>query len=470
MFIINAWRQVWKCALLLCILPFVLLGFFNHPSIHDGYRNANILLKEGAYGFIKMHYLGWTGRYTELIVKAALSPLTYQNSLFLEKALAICMLLAMLLAFYVACAMVLNRRDGFHLGLLMMILFICGLTNVGAVFYWSGGSTAYTIGLVFSVLFLGFLYGLKTTGSKLCLLLSALFAFLAIGCYDVITMAILWIATTNLVYSWFSKKGFANALTLFVAVLVSASLAIFSPGNVARAASVHNEASVFSVTKLVVAALKSMFFTVGTTIGWLDSALLMLGTIIVLQLINRNGRVEFFSLKVPALVVGLWLLVGASLSIFPAIFAYQAAGEHTWQCVYFFFLIGWLLLANQLFGSLDHRYHVGAVLLQPGMVRGCQLAFVLLVFIGSTSNINIAYMDLLKAREFERRSQQRVALMQEAAREHSVGAVEPLFVQGESYMVPKTLFTVEYNEADAAAFAAYYGVDSATVNPCFLVK
>jgi len=351
-----------------------------------------------------------------------------------------------------------------------MVMFIAGLTNIGSVFYWFGGYTAYTAGIIFSILFIGFLYRLKNKHSKQDLFFCCLLVFLATGCYDAIMMIMLWVTFSNVVYSKIAKKGLVHSIILFIVNFASALISILSPGNAARAAGISGGVPVFSITRLLISALKSLFFALGTTVSWLDSILLVLGTLILLQLINNKRNIRFFSVSISPLMAIAWVIIGISISVFPSVLAYQAVWEHTWQCVYFFFLAGWILLANLLFEFLDNKYNIRVALMHRYTTFICQAGFISIVFLSSSSNVNSAYLDLLKAPEYQRRALHRDFSMQQKAREKRMGTIQPLFLLEERYMIPKTLYTVEYNEADAHAFAAYQGVDSVDVNPCYLLK
>lgn len=470
MFNINALQHIWRSALLLCLLPFLLLGLYTHPSIHDDYLNANSILETGRLGFIKKDYFTWTGRYTELFLKSILSPLTYKNALLMEKLLSISVILFVILALYIPCSIIFGKYDGSKISLLLMVVFISGLTNISSVFYWSGGATAYTAGIIFSGLFIGFLYNLKNRRRKRDLFLSCLFVFLATGCYEVIMMATLWITLSNLVYSKITKKGFADSIILFIVNFASALFLILSPGNSVRAAGVSSGASVLSVTGLFTSALKSLFFATGAAVSWLDSLQLLLGTLVLLHLINRKENFNVFSIRISPLLVLLWGIVGVSISIFPSVLAYQTVWEHTWQCVYFFFLLGWVLLANSLFAFLDGKYNINPIFMDIYIILWCRLGFIFLVFLSSGSNVNIAYLDLLKAPEYQRRALRRDVSMQQAAKSKQVAELQPLFLLQERYKIPKTLYTLEYDEADAHAFAAYNGVQNIIFNQCYLLK
>ncbi|UOQ76161.1 hypothetical protein MUN84_16400 [Hymenobacter sp. 5516J-16] len=218
------------------------------------------------------------------------------------------------------------------------MVLLCGLTNVNSFFYWSGGYTAYTVGIIFAILFITFFYKLKKYDTIQNLIWCCLWLGLATGCYEVIMMIILWITFTNVFYSKILGQGFRSALLLFIFSIGCALFSILAPGNTARASGINSRAAVVSISKLIATGAKSVFFALGSVVSWADSILLLLGTLLLLQLLyKRRGEAGFFNLPIHPVLVLVWIIGGISLSIFPSIFAYQSVWIHTWQCVYFFF-------------------------------------------------------------------------------------------------------------------------------------
>jgi len=458
-------KYLWKIILIFSVIPFVILCFYTHPSIHDAYLTANALLGSNKIEFIKSNYLSWTGRYTELLLKSIFSPLIYENGLFIEKFLTLSILILFYICFYFLCIYFADKKDRIVLSLLLMVLFINGLTDVGSVLYWSGGYTAYTAGNILFIGFIIFFISYKKYNKKTPFVLSCVCAFAAIGSYDSIMIFMLWIVLSNIIYAYFYKSNFSESVILFMISVCGALVSILSPGNMMRAASI-NEGVVLSFSRIFTSGLKSLFFASGTAISWIDSLLLITGTMLIIQIANKKLEAISLFAKINPLIVFIWLFLGISISVFPSMFAYQAVWSHTWQSIYLFFLIGFIICFYILYKYINNKYNVERLVMHKYMILVCQVLFGFIVLLSSNSNTNIAYLDLLKAPDFQRRALQRDANMQLAAKQKKAGEVSPLFLSNEAYMIPQTLYTIEYNEADARAFAAYHGVDSVLINRC----
>ena len=62
-------QRRWLLALAAAVLPFLLLAYYNYPSIHDDYSNSNRIIRLGRMQFIRDLYHNCTGRYTKIILK-----------------------------------------------------------------------------------------------------------------------------------------------------------------------------------------------------------------------------------------------------------------------------------------------------------------------------------------------------------------------------------------------------------------
>ena len=224
------------------------------------------------------------------------------------------------------------------------------------------------------------------------------------------------------------------------------------------------------MAKIGIAGLKSIFFSFGSMVGWMNNMVLMLGTLIILQFISESRDIPIFGGRISPIKTFIWTTIGICISIFPSVLAYQVVWEHTWQCVYFFFLLGWLVNCVIIFDFFSYRYPIRHLLLHHHTVVIVRTSFLILVLVGNTSNVNIAYLDILKAPEYQRRVLSRDADIQMATHNKQITCLHPLFLPEERYLVPKTLYTVDYNNADAKAFALYYRGDTLAINQCTPLK
>lgn len=455
----KKWR-ILNIASLFCLLPFILLAAYNQPSIHDDYMDANAIIKLGFAGYIKNYYMHWTGRYTELILKSFLNPLIYSDSELVSRVSTMGVFIIMFFSVYIACRTIIGKYDLLQISLMLSVTLLCGLTDIGSFFYWYGGYTSYTLGLVFSLYFFAFLYKVKTSPLFCYRLGCSLFLILASGSYEVITVALLWITITNIVYSAVYDQGLKDAVFLGVISAISAVFILFSPGNFARMSGISAADYDISFYRIIISLCKSVVFTAEAITSWLDSITLGLGVIIVIQLLCETKQIKKLRTNFNPLLVFLWVFVGISLCILPSVVSYQTVWLHTWQSVYFFFLVGWLVVCSSLFFYFDDKYNIQKKLLKKSIIRSTRLGFFGIVLVSNTSNVHIAYWDLLYVSNYEERIKKRVCKVKSSAKNSKISELYPLFLHSEKYMIPRTLYTVEYNEGDAHAFAEYYGADS----------
>lgn len=464
----------WLWVLGAAVLPFLLVAYYNYPSIHDDYAEANLINKLGRVAYIQRMYATWTGRYTELLLKAYLQPLTYQQALGLSRLQPVVVIGLLALGMYAFFASLLRgtgRAVPGFCALLGLVLYLNGLSAPGAALYWFGGYTSLTAGVVASLGLFGGMLALhrtstaKSTYTWALLIATSLCSLLAIGAYEVSMMAVCWVLSTGVVLAWYRDY---KAKWEFTIVLLVSTVGVYAmltaPGNYARASSVGKDLAYMAVSfRAVAAVLKSLYFAVVQSASWLNSTLLLAGSVLIGELCYRVRHALVLRINAfhPILLV-VWLLAGTASMIFPSILVYQAVWEHTWQCVYFYFLVGWLWLIATLFVRYRPRIEIQNYrVLLSGVAGG----FGLLCFVANSTNTHQAYVDLARtASAFQHRQQQREQwVLQQAARGASVVTIRPLYSVDESYLLPATLYNDAFNAYDAIEYARYQGVDSAVV-------
>ncbi|OUJ73148.1 DUF6056 family protein [Hymenobacter crusticola] len=472
--------RVWMVLLALTILPFLLLACYTYPSIHDNYLTANAILRGGRAHYIVKTYYTWSGRYSELVLKAYLEPLTYQNAWQLEKIGAVGVILGFFASIYGLLKVLAKEKkikSPFASSLLLFTLFLNGLSSVGPVFYWFDGYTAYTAGIIIFLMLLSCLAAMHQTQRSsyerfFYFVGACLATIVGVGTYETVLLALGWLLSTGLIVT-FKQKGSTRWwwLSLFLLWLLSACFSLSAPGNLSRAATaLPSDTHLFAVGRIMVSGVKSLYFMSSMLLSWSNNLLLILGTIVLLPFVTHRQQEcsSFLSIPKARRVISLllWLVAGLSVCIFPSILVYQDVWEHTWQCVYGFFLLGWAFSASIAFRWLRPRYAIFERALTDKVQLVCRIAFLLICFGGSNSNTNIAYLDLkFRAPEYYQRTLQRTLDMQQAQYSGKVGRVASVLSAPESYKQPKILYTVPYNDNDVVGFAHYYGVDSVLAQP-----
>ncbi|GAA4015438.1 hypothetical protein GCM10022408_30940 [Hymenobacter fastidiosus] len=471
-------RSWWLLGLAAAVLPFLLLAYYNYPSIHDDYANSNRIIQLGRQQFIHDLYNTWTGRYTELALKAYLDPLSYQQTALLARIQPVVVILLLLIAAYGFFRVLLRTAHVSVVAacaLLMTVLYLNGFEMAGAAFYWFGGYTSFTAGIIASLFAFTGMLGLHCyqgrPGAQLASLIwAAFFSIVAIGAYDVSMMAMCYLLGSTVVFAWLLKIPARNwFLVLFALAMIGAFFAVTAPGNQVRAAmSGRDLGHVLKSSQGVVIIIKSIYFALTQTISWTNSMLLLLGSILLASLLTQVRQDTGLDLSRihPALLV-LWLLGGIGAMIFPSMLVYQTVWPHSWQCVYFYFLLGWLWVLTTVIARYSSRSGLLRALSSTAGWRLAALAFCVLCFFSSTSNTHMAYLDVAaKAPEHYARIRQREQMLQQQAAHHvKITEMHPLYSNEDAYRVPSVLYTYDFNNDDAVQYALYYGVDSVVIKP-----
>ena len=471
-------QRRWLLALAAAVLPFLLLACYNYPSIHDDYANSNRIIRLGRVPFIRDLYHNWTGRYTELTLKAYLDPLSYQQTALLSRLQPMAVILLLLLAAYCFFRVLLRgARASVVAGcaLLLTVLYLNGFPMAGAALYWFGGYTSYTAGVVASLFAFAGMVGLhRYQGSPAAqagsLLVAAFFSILAIGAYDVSMMATCWVLGSAVVLAWLTKQpGKWWFVVLFGVAMCGALAAVTAPGNHVRAAMEgRNLGQILKSPQVVVIVVKSIYFALTQSISWASSLLLLLGGTLLAALLMRVRETLPFGLgRLHPALLALWLLGGIGAMIFPSTLVYQTVWPHSWQCVYFYFMFGWVWLLATVFARYGAHAAVLRALAGATGWRRLALAFLALCFFSNSSNTHLAYLDVAaKAPEHYARVRQREQHLQgEAARHARVTEMRPLYSTEDAYRAPAVLYTYDFNNDDAIQYARYYGVDSVVIRP-----
>ena len=151
--------------------------------------------------------------------------------------------------------------------------------------------------------------------------------------------------------------------------------------------------------------------------------------------------------------------------IFPSILVYQYVWPTSWQCVYFYFAFGWVLLLTTVFVRYSPHSNFLTALSGPTGWPLVAVAFCVLCLFSGASNTHLAYLDLTtKASEHYALVREREHhLQQEAASHVKITEMRALYNNDNSYHMPSVLYAYDFNEVDALQYARYYGVDSVII-------
>ena len=463
----------WLLALVAAILPFLLLAFYNYPSIHDDYVNANLLSQYGRLGYVRHFYNTWTGRYTELVLKAFLNPLSYQQTAGLAHLQPIAVILLVVLGAYFLFRMLLWRASTSVVAscaLLLVVLYLNGFDTVGASFYWFGGYTAYTSGAVASLFAFAGLVGMvschKSDGA--CLrwgFVAAVFSLLAIGTYEVSMLSICGVVGSLTAWAWWRNHPAKSRLVaLLLLVLLGSYASMAAPGNQVRASrSGHQLSQLLSAVEVSRSGWLSLRVAAKQCLNWAVSPLLLLGSLLLAGLLWRARAALPFRLARLSLVgLALGIVGGVTILIFPSVLILGEVQAQSLQGIYFYFLLGWLSFVAVAVARFAPRVKLVAELSQLASWQYMALVFWMLCLYSETSNTHLAYVELFStAGPHYRRVRQREQQLREAAARHAtVVKIAPLYADKEAEQLPKILYPIDFNAEDALQYARYYGVDS----------
>lgn len=459
------------------LVPFLLLAWYNYPSIHDDYADSNLILKLGRVEYIRYVYSHWSGRYAELALKAYLAPLTYEHPEWLARLQPAAILVLWTAGSYAVFAVILRGiRTPVVLGcaLLLTLMYLNGSEGVGAVLYWFGGYTSYTFGGIASLFAFAGMIGLhryhRRVGAQLlCLLGAGFFSVLAIGAYEVAMVAVCWVAGTALAMTWLrrhpSRWWF---VVLFGVVVAAAYIAANAPGNHVRALGRgRNVSQILLSPEGIVVGFKSLYFAFTQTISWANRLVLLLGSVLLAGALARlRVELQFALTSVHPGLLAAWLLAGITAMVFPSTLVYQTVWLHSWQCVYFYFVLGWVWLLAALFVRYSAQ---SALLASLNTLKGRRLiaaSFFVVCFGSNSANTHLAYLDLITGKAQEhysrvRKREQEVASA--AARGLRVADLRPLYHEEEDYKIAKVLYSYDFNQPDVRDYGLYYGLDSLVV-------
>ena len=348
------------------LLPYLLLAHYNSPSIHDDYRNAVLLRESGWAGYIGQLYQTWTGRYTEVILKALLLPLSYQKTALLAQVQPVVVILLLIAGGYLFLSTLLNgppRSVVLGASVLVFLLYVGELNNAGSVLYWFGGYTAYTAGFIASFAVFTGMIGIRryrARGARQWAYwgLAAAGAAVAVGAYEVCLMAIWWLTFSVAAYT-LARRGpeWRWYAALLAVVLLFAYISASAPGNMVRAASMgESPATLGQLLRIAGEGGKCVYYALEVVPTRLNSVLLLAGTLLFAPWLARHSVIRFSGVSRSLLWLLLWLVLSTAMLVLPAVLVYRNAHHNSWQCVHFYFLIGWLMLAAAVYQWLLSRY------------------------------------------------------------------------------------------------------------------
>ena len=356
-------------ALLACLLPFLLLSAYNHPStddycqcirVHDAPARGETRL-EALTARARRTYRTWGGRYVTHVAHA-LCPIAFDRwDWYRLSSVAICLLFLAALFFLARTAnrFLLHAPAGtlFAGAAGLAIVSFARLPAAADGFFWHSGYMAHTFPLVTSLFLcaalIRFFRAETGRGRIASFLLLLLCLFLSVGGDEMaMTITLFLAASVFLIARWAGRVGNGYLAVLLAAAAGSAALEILAPGNAAMIAT----PGCAGIDRYPLPVLsRAIRLAADRTSSWILSLDLLLLTALGLGLFLSMDPAAVRRLSRRFLPTLLLVLAAYFLLWLPPSYALPAAPPRVLNPIYCYFLIGWLIvvfsLAARLFGA-----------------------------------------------------------------------------------------------------------------------
>lgn len=433
-------------ACVLCLLPFVALCWYAHPSADD-FLTANDVRRHGHLGYVPFMYQTWTGRYTSALLWGVLHPVAYGNIKEGYGLVCLLLLLAVPVAFYAVVRALLpkqfSRRTLWLSSGVLTALFLLQMPSPAEGFYWiTGGVFNYVLPSLLTLLLLAALARHTSaetpSAQRKWLGVAALLAVLVIGGNETNAIPLALGVTGFTALRCLQRRRLVwPYIGLTAVVAVACAVAFLAPGNFVRMAGHHQTPLWESFDKGALSAYRSV-------VNWLGNGIVPALTALLLPVSSRLWRVPALPLNRLAqnpLFITLLMAVSLVMVMFMGWWGTsQPMPLRSRNVLYLFFLIGWFLNVHAWARYLWRRTGRPAFSL-PAWARAGLLTWIVLAFaLGprfswrgheSTDNLNnvlVAYQDWLggAAARYDEQLTARYRTLQEAGWLPDEAVVEPL--------------------------------------------
>ncbi|QNH62532.1 DUF6056 family protein [Hymenobacter sediminicola] len=469
-------------ATVLCLLPFVALCWYAHPSADD-FLQATDVHKHGRWGYMPHMYLTWTGRYTSIVLWALLNPVQYGGNITGGYgAICLLLLLALPVALYVLLRTLLadefQRRTLWLSSGVLISLLLWQLPSPAEAFYWIVSGYNYLLPALLTLLWLAALVryagATNPAARRKWLGLAGVLAVVIIGCNETNAVPIAVGVAGYTAVRFLQRRRIEWAYVWLSAVVGVACVATFlAPGNFARVGPAHEYSIVESLSKAALSAYRYVC-------NWLGNGVLPALTLLLLPVSYRLRRLPNLPLNRLAqnpLFITLLMAVSLVLVTFMGWrFNNQALPFRSRNILYLFFLVGWFLNAHAWAQYLWRRTERPTFAL-PLLVRTGLVLWILGAFIGghtltlrgheTTDNYNnvlIAYQDWLggAAARYDAQLTTRYYALQQPGWFPDETVVEPL--QEPPYTILFGDITPDVFDWSNQAYAEYFGKKTIRTN------
>lgn len=438
-------------ALLACLLPFLLLSAYNHPStddycqcirVHDARARGETRL-EALTARARRTYRTWGGRYVTHVAHA-LCPIAFDRwDWYRLSSVAICLLFLAALFFLARTAnrFLLHAPAGtlFAGAAGLAIVSFARLPSAAEGFFWHSGYMAHTFPLINSLFLAGalirFFHAKTGIGRIASFLLLLLCLFLSVGGDEMaMTITLFLAAAVFLIARWEGRVGNGYLAVLLAVAAGSAALEILAPGNAAMIATPGCAGIDRSPLPVLSRAIR---LAAGQTADWIRSPDFLLLAVLWLGLFLEMDPAAARRLSRRFAPILAFSLLGYFLLWLPPSYALGEAPKRVLNPLYCHFLIIWLVVL----GVFTARF-VGDARRPPPPAWAFSLLLLALAswsLADRSSNVHRAWRDLLdgSAAAYDREMESRYRTIAEAKRAGRTGrlVLPPLSVKPKSLYV-----------------------------------
>ncbi|MEO8209918.1 MAG: DUF6056 family protein [bacterium] len=382
--------------LILMILVFLILNYFNHPP-HEDFYYAEETKRLGLLKAFKVLYKYYGGRYFTYIL-ICLNPLVF-NSIQAYKVITF---LLMIIFFYVLFQFVslttgngLTIREKLLFSLSIIFLYLYKMASVEEGFYWLLSTICYHFSFILIMLFFIFYIRLSNENNInkkiFYTLIGCLVASMIPGTNEFAAGLILILIFSLLIKNFFFKKTYDWILLLFAVITgIGTYFLLKAPGNYARF--IENGKPL----QLDNALYNTFIFFVEKVFEWVFNTPLLIITILFIPFFqriikNKSGIKDMFSVN-PIFSLLLWVSI-LLINIFTKSYSTSSSPyERTENFIYFVFLIGWFYNVIVLTSYVSRKFKINIEKL-PKFVYTIGFA-VIIFFLFRENNIKNACIDL----------------------------------------------------------------------------
>ena len=314
----------------LCLLPFVALSCYNHPTLDD-ILDAETVRKIGFWQAQKFFYFSHTGRYTTTMLLGLINPLCYGKwaASWWWVTLVFVFGTVLVLRYGMGAVFGLPARAAWLMAGLVLGLWLAYAPGLAEGLYWFTGAYTYIAAVWLLVAWLVALVRYAEARHKADqhprrrLLLVAVLTVAVAGTPEPLALPFVLLLLLGTGLSWWLKRG--RIITLLAALALAGSAVSFlAPGNFVRMGSMGESFGVFKTLVYSGGATAYLLFT------WVSNPVLLALSALLLPALYRVGQQrEHLVVRLLAhMPPGALALVLAGLMAAAGCPAYYASGAH----------------------------------------------------------------------------------------------------------------------------------------------